>query len=181
MNVVKLVNNAKKGNKNALLNLVMSEKDAFYRLAYTYMKNEQDSLDALSDMIVILYEKIDQLQKPESFYSWSKTILVNQCKTLLKNKQKVVFVDDYIAVNELQNVDGLKDHCFHQSERKMDLNVMLASLNSEQREAIQLKYFHDLNYETIAQIMNVSIGTVKSRIHYGMKKLQERYGGGQDE
>ncbi|KJB86834.1 hypothetical protein AZ66_16485 [Paenibacillus sp. E194] len=50
------------------------------------MGNEHDAMDAMEDMIVALYEKIGQLQMNEAFYSWSKTILVNRCKTLHKLK-----------------------------------------------------------------------------------------------
>lgn len=180
MDVVKLVNKAKKGNKKALVKLIMAERDAYYRLAFTYMKNEQDALDAISEMTVIMYEKIHQLQNPEAFYRWSKTILVNECKALLKNKQKVIYVEEYLAVNGEKLSNEERDY-FANRDRYMDIDVMLAILNAEQKEAIQLKYFHDLDYKTIAQIMNISVGTVKSRIHYGMKQLQERFGSEKDE
>jgi RNA polymerase sigma factor (sigma-70 family) len=54
---------------------------------------------------------------------------------------------------------------------------MLIHLNPHQKEAIQLKYFHDLDYQTIATITSVSIGTVKSRIFQGLKKLRNHYRG----
>ncbi|MEM5598869.1 sigma factor [Niallia circulans] len=63
-----------------MLQLVMQQKDDYYRLAYSYMGNSHDAMDAMEEMIIILYEKIAQLEKIESFYSWSKTILVNICK-----------------------------------------------------------------------------------------------------
>ena len=72
--VSRLVRQAKKGNKDALLQLIMADQDAYYRLAYSYMGNEHDAMDAMEDMIVTLYEKIGQLLNGESFYSWSKTI-----------------------------------------------------------------------------------------------------------
>lgn len=86
MRVSRLVKQAKRGNKEALLQLILADQDAYYRLAYSYMGNEHDAMDAMEDMIVTLYEKLDQLQKNEAFYSWSKTILVNRCKTLLPKK-----------------------------------------------------------------------------------------------
>lgn len=53
---------AQKGDKEALLKLVLDYKDDYYRLAYTYVENKHDAMDALENMIVILYEKINQLQ-----------------------------------------------------------------------------------------------------------------------
>ena len=63
LNISRLVKQAQKGNKEALLQLIIAEQDAYYRLAYSYMRNEHDAMDALEDMIVTLYEKLDQLQK----------------------------------------------------------------------------------------------------------------------
>lgn len=58
-----LIKRAKKGDKEALLQLVMNQKNDYYKLAYIYMKNEEDALDVIQDMIVILYENIHKLKK----------------------------------------------------------------------------------------------------------------------
>ena len=100
MNVVRLVKKAKKGSKEALLQLIMAEKDDYYRLALTYMGNTHDAMDAMEEMIVKVYEKIDQLKKEEAFYSWSKTILVNSCKSMLRKQKKLVLLDDWHTPNE---------------------------------------------------------------------------------
>ena len=59
----------------------------------------------------------------------------------------------------------------------MDIKELLIHLNEHQKEAIQLKYFHDLDYQTIADMTTVPIGTVKSRIFQGLKKLRDHYRG----
>lgn len=170
-----LVRRAKKGDKEALLQLVMPEKDAYYRLAFAYMKNEHDAMDAMEEMILTLYEKIDQLQKNDAFYSWSKTILVNICKSTLNQQKKVILLE---STPEGQHCDQAP---FISNEQRLDIQQMLSHLNENQREAIQLKYYHDLDYKTIAVITNVAIGTVKSRIFEGLKKLRELFGGEQDD
>ncbi|MCR8656769.1 RNA polymerase sigma factor [Paenibacillus endoradicis] len=177
MNVVKLVKKAKKGDKEALLQLIMSEKDTYYRLAYSYTGNQEDALDALEDMIVILYEKIQQLHKVESFYSWSKTILVNCSKSLLLKRNKLLLIDDLNGIEHNELSSSNKEDAYRKSEQQIDLQSLLLHINDHQREAIQLKYFHDLDNQTIADITKVSLGTVKSRIFEGLKKLREKYGG----
>ncbi|MNJ76583.1 ECF RNA polymerase sigma factor SigK [compost metagenome] len=67
------------------------------------------------------------------------------------------------------------------SDQQMDIQELLLLVNESQREAIQLKYFHDLDYQSIADITNVSLGTVKSRIFQGLKMLREHYRGDVDE
>ncbi|NIK76655.1 RNA polymerase sigma-70 factor (ECF subfamily) [Paenibacillus castaneae] len=177
MNVVRLVRRAKKGSKEALLQLIMSEKDVYYKLAFTYMGNSHDALDAMEDMIVRLYEKIDQLKKEEAFYSWSKTILVNSCKSLLQKRNKLVLFDDWNTTNEKVLPHALTSDPYSSSDQQMDMQALLMHINNHQREAIQLKYLHDLDYQTIAGITNVSIVTVKSRIFQGLKRLRDHYRG----
>ncbi|MCT8136688.1 RNA polymerase sigma factor [Anaerobacillus sp. CMMVII] len=176
MDVGQIVKKAKKGNKEALLQLVMNQKDEYYRLAYTYMENQHDAMDAMEEMILRLYENIGQLKKEDAFYSWSKTILVNSCKSLLRKRKKLVLVEDF---NQYIEAD-IPDPYLH-SEQQIDIQQLLMKVNPHQAETIKLKYFHDLDYETIAQITNVSVGTVKSRIFEGLKKLRRFSGGGKDE
>lgn len=168
--VVRLVKKAKKGSKEALLQLIMNQRDDYYRLALTYMGNENDAMDAMEEMIVSLYMNIHQLQKEAAFYSWSKTILVNGCKQMLKKRQKIVLLDEWEP--EKSGHDP-----YLQSEQQMEIQEMLMFVNEYQKEAIQLKYFHDLDYETIAALTNVSVGTVKSRVFQGLKKIREAYRG----
>ncbi|MDW0116686.1 RNA polymerase sigma factor [Sporosarcina thermotolerans] len=170
MNVVRLVKKAKKGNKEALLELIMAQQDDYYRLALTYTGNPHDAMDAMEDMIVSLYEKMHQLKKEDAFYSWSKTILVNRCKLMLKKQGKVVLLEEWE-----QHESSHNPH--EQREQQLEIQDMLELVNDYQREAIQLKYLHDLDYETIAEITNVSVGTAKSRVFQGLKKIKEQYRG----
>lgn len=181
MDVINWVKKAQKGDKEALLQLIMAEKDAYYRLAYSYMRNEADAMDVLEDMIVKLYEKIRQLKKEESFYSWSKKILVNQCKMALKKNNKLIPLEDHLEENKGQkhNVAGMSE--YRQVEEQMHLQELMNHLNDYQREAIRLKYYHDLDYGTIAAMTRVSQGTVKSRIFQGLKKMRVLDGRNEDE
>ncbi|AZS17304.1 RNA polymerase sigma factor [Paenibacillus lutimineralis] len=190
MKTVRLVKKAKKGNKEALLQLIMAEEDTYYQLALTYMGNTHDAMDAMEDMILILYEKIEQLKSEEAFYSWSKTILVNSCKGLLRKRSKLVLVDEweseYINHHELgsppHGVNSTEtEDPYLNSERQMDIQTLLLQINEQQKEAIQLKYLHDLDYQTISDITQVPVGTVKSRISQGLKRLREYRGGEQNE
>ncbi|PWV99677.1 RNA polymerase sigma-70 factor (ECF subfamily) [Paenibacillus cellulosilyticus] len=174
MNISRLVKQAQRGNKEALLQLIIAEQDAYYRLAYSYMKNEHDAMDAMEDMIVKLYEKLDQLQKGEAFYSWSKTILVNRCKAMLRSKDRFHPLGDEEAPDYVELTD---DNPYRETESEMDMEVLLSHLNTRQREAIELRYIHDLPYQVIADMTDSPIGTIKSRISQGIQKLKAVIGG----
>jgi len=174
MNVSHLVKQAQKGNKDAVVQLIMADQDAYYRLAYTYMGNEHDAMDAMEDMIVTVYEKIDQLQKGEAFYSWSKTILVNRCKTLLRKNGRFLPLEEE---REPSLAAFTVDNPYRNTESEMDMQVLLSHLNAQQREAIELRYVHDLPYQTIADMTGAPLGTIKSRISQGILKLKAKIGG----
>ncbi len=160
-----LVKRAKKGDKEALLNLIMFQKDQYYKLAYVYLNNKEDSLDALEDMIVILYEKIKTLKKIEFFYSWSKSILVNICRKKLKERKKIIFTDEQLLENETISEESIED--------KLAIEFCINNLSLAQQETIKLKYYIDMDYSTIASMLNIPIGTVKSRLSISLKKLKE--------
>lgn len=165
-----LIKKAKQGDKDALLQLIMNQEQDYYKLAYTYTGNQEDALDALEDMIVIIYEKIHTLKKEKSFYSWSKTILVNRCKKLLKDKKKIVSIDH---IEETVSEGGLEGR-----EEAILLEEHLTKLNEKQQEVIKLYYYLDYDYQTISKLLHIPLGTVKSRMSIGIKKLKQSLGGG---
>lgn len=159
-----------RGDKDALVKLIMNKKDDYYRLAYVYMKNKEDSLDMLQDMIVILYKNIGSLKKKDSFYSWSKQILVNLCKTELGKRNKNIVMEELPEVRH-------EDNKYKNVEDKMYLKSLIDNLNEDQKEAIKLRYYLDYSYDDIALITNVPLGTVKSRIGKGIGRLRKILGG----
>jgi RNA polymerase sigma-70 factor (ECF subfamily) len=164
-----LVKEAKKGNKEALLNLIIAQKSDYYKLAFAYMKNEDCSVDALQDMIVVLYDNIKKLTKNEAFYSWSKTILVNICKAKLKKNKRLMSLEEIkedIAVETINN-----------PEDKIFLDGYISRLSIKHQEVIKLRYYLDYDYESISQILKIPLGTVKSRLNAGISKLREAIGG----
>lgn len=169
MEAAALVRQARKGDKEALIQLVMDQKNEYYRLAYTYTGNREDSLDALQDMIVILFDNIRKLKDDSAFYSWSKTILVNRCRTMLRKSGRIVSLDDRKEEPYQEN--------YAVRETRQDIQVCLNRLNNSQQEAIKLKYIMDMDYETIARLTGTPVGTVKSRVFNGLVRLKELLGG----
>lgn len=188
MGEASLVEQAKSGNKDALLELIMNQKDEYYRLAYVYLGNPDDVLDILQDTIVTLYQNIRKLRKNEVFHSWAKTILVNLCKRQLKRKKKVIFFEAFTNINLYSNLNLSNHHASGSNlnsssqvdfkieptletpeiDLRLDIKKELEKLNPYQKEVILLKYFLDLDNETIALITKSPVGTVKSRIYYAL-------------
>ena len=140
MNLEGYVKMAQKGDKEALLKLIMDKKSELFRLAYVYTENQEDAMDAMEDMIVIVYQQIGKLKKPEAFYSWCKTILVNCCKTIIRKRSKIVSLEEAEYI--------LADTSLDNKEPVMDVLNHLNKLRQEQQEAIKLKYFIGMDYES---------------------------------
>lgn len=160
-----LIQKAKKGDKEALLSLIMNQKDQYYKLSYVFLNNKEDSLDALSDMIVILYEKIHTLKKIESFYSWSKSILANICRKKLKDKKRIIYTNEQEIEKEAYYEETIED--------KLIIESCISGLSIAQQDTIKLKYFMDMDYIAISGMLNIPLGTVKSRLSISLKKLKE--------
>jgi RNA polymerase sigma-70 factor (ECF subfamily) len=163
------VKRAKKGDKEALVELIMAQKSDYYKLAYVYLKNKEDALDAMEDMIIGVYENIDTLKNEAVFYSWSKTILVNCCKKVLRERSRVVSID---TVKEQSYEDNLEER-----NNKIVLDEYLSELQESHQEIIRLRYLLDLDYQSIANLLKIPLGTVKSRLYYGVGVLQKKFGG----
>lgn len=169
MDEAALVRQARTGDKEALIQLVMGRKNEYYRLAYAYTGNREDSLDALQDMIVILFDSIRKLKDAGAFYSWSKTILVNRCRAMLRKNGRIIAWDN-------RNEEAYHEN-YPESESRQDIAACLNRLNSRQQEAIKLKYFLDMEYEAIARVTGSPVGTVKSRVFNGLARLKKLLGG----
>ena len=169
METIKLIKKAKKGDKEALLSLIMLQKSDYYKLAFVYMKNEEDTLDVLQDMILILYDNIKKLKKDEAFYSWSKTILVNSCKAKLRKDSNILLQDQVEDHRLLEYFDDPED--------RIVLDKYISRLSLKHQEVIKLRYYLDYDYESISQVLKIPLGTVKSRLNAGISKLKEALGG----
>ena len=87
----------------------------------------------------------------------------------LKEKAKLV---------SLENIKEQSiDHVYESSEDSLVLEKYLSKLNENHREVIKLRYYLDLDYRSISEILNIPLGTVKSRLNIGMKNLKEALGG----
>lgn len=170
---VQMIERAKMGDKGVLIELIMRQKQDYYRLAYIYMKNQDEALDAMEDMILKVYENIKRLKDNTAFYSWSKTILVNCCKNNLRRKNRVILISNI--------PEGSHEDVFLEKDEQLDIDIHLVKLNQKCQEVIKLRYYLDMDYESIAAVLKIPLGTVKSRIHAGLKKLKKSLGVIKDE
>ena len=85
------ITKAQKGDEEAFRQIINYVKNDLYKLAYSYLKNEEDAKDVLQDTAIDIYNSINHLKNEESFKKWAEKIVVNKCKNFLIGKRKKKF------------------------------------------------------------------------------------------
>lgn len=165
-NLTELVEKAKAGDKNAFMALIDTMKLQLYKTALIKLGNEHDALDAVQEALYKAFSGIKNLRQPCFFKTWLIRILINECYNIQQHNRKVVPLD-----NSLYNSE-------HQQENKsvesIDIQNLTGKLDEIYKEVIDLRYNHDLKFDDIAVILDIPVGTVKSRLNRAHKLLREQ-------
>ncbi|HBA04044.1 MAG TPA: RNA polymerase subunit sigma-70 [Clostridium sp.] len=148
-------------NDRKLLSLIEVDKDRLYRIAYVYVKNEEDAKEIVQETIYKGFLNIKKLKEVEKFNSWITRILVNTAMTHLKKKNRFVY----------EGEDVLKK-CSITDEDYIDLYEAVDKLQGLEKTVIILKYFEDYRIIDIAIILDISESRVKNYLHKGLKDLR---------
>ncbi|MBU8877388.1 RNA polymerase sigma factor [Bacillus sp. FJAT-29790] len=143
---------------------VRENKENFYRLAYSYVKNSEDALDIVQDSIHKAIISIDSLQDLKMIKSWFYRIVVNTSLDFLRKQKRVSIVDS--ETMELIS-SGKEDHY-----ENLDLERALEQLPPEYRSIIVLRYFEDMKIEEVADVLGGNVSTIKTRLYKALKLLR---------
>lgn len=99
-----LVLRAKKGDETAFYSLMMNHKEQLFKIAYSYLKNEQDALEAIQEVTFRAFKHIRKLKEPDFFSTWLIRILINHCNDELHKKKRLEMKADFRVY--LEDVEG---------------------------------------------------------------------------
>ncbi|MGG3926254.1 sigma-70 family RNA polymerase sigma factor [Metabacillus fastidiosus] len=148
--------------KELFSEFVIEHKANVYRLAYSYVKNEQDALDIVQDSIVKGLKSLRSLKDEKLVKSWFYRIVVNTSLDFLRKHKRVKVVDD-IEIHA--PVEETKYH-------DIDLERALELLPIQYYEIINLRFFEDLKIEEISFVLKLPLNTVKTRLYRALKILR---------
>ena len=182
MDSTELVLKAQNGDNQAITVLYNETYKQAYSVAVQITKNEDEAFDILQDSYVKAFNNLDSLTDKSKFKSWLFQIVSNKCKDYLKSKrhdliyfsemtyetdsgeQEIEFEDESTAFSPQENVDY--------SETKRLIAEMINNLPEDQKLVLLMYYVQELSIKEIAQSLDISENTVKSRMNYGKKKLK---------
>lgn len=139
---------------------VDQHRDQLYMIAYAILKNEMDAEDAACNAILRGYEHLDQLKNPHKIKPWLLTITKNEA---LKIRQKRL---------ELPGDEKVESLLTPVHDNHNELWDILETLKEEYRLVIVLFYYHDLSLRDISSVLDIPVGTVKSRLNRGRELLK---------
>lgn len=155
----------KKHEVHALfITCITDHKDDFYRLAYSYVKNQEDALDIVQESIKKAFTSLNKIKDPNLMKSWFYKILVRTAIDLLRKQKRLTVADD----ETIEFLSQGKEDIY----RDMDLHRVLDELPIPYKTVITLRFFEDLKLEEISEILEENINTVKTRLYKGLKLLR---------
>lgn len=176
-----LVRRAQRGVPAALTELVSRYQDRIYNTCYRMCHNDADALDLTQGTFLKAIEALPRFQHRSSFYTWLFRIAVNLTLTHRRTKarQRTHSLDEPVGndcdgpIPAVPGRDAEVSRATEQRELQDRIEWALDHLDDEFRAAVVLKDIEGLDYAGIAEVLNVPIGTVKSRIHRGRTMLRD--------
>lgn len=156
-------NNQNVERDNEFQNLIKQEKDKLYRMAFLYVKNQNDALEIVQETIVKAYKNLNSLREWNFFSSWITKILINTSIDYI-NKNRRIQITDLLEITQGEENTTL--------EERIDIVDALNRLKEPYKTVIILRYYKDFTVKQIAETLNCPEGTVKVRIHRGLGKLK---------
>lgn len=151
--------------------LVNTYKQRLYWHIRRIVLNHDDADDVLQNTFIKVYRNINGFKGDSKLYSWMYRIATNEALSFLKTKSK----KQGIGNEELQNqlLDNLQaDVYFEGDEIQLKLQKAIATLPEKQKLIFNMKYFQELKYEEISEILETSVGGLKASYHLATKKIE---------
>lgn len=175
-----LIHRAQQGDLSAYETLIQSYETLIYNLCLRMLKDQQEAYDAAQEVCLKIWRQLGTYKGKSKLTTWIYRLTTNQCLDILrknKKKQEVsLYIDEEDTEEKLaptQSVwEDVSEHMMH-SERQRVLWEAIDSLKEEYRIALLLRDIEGRSYEEIASILELSLGTVKSRISRARLKLKK--------
>ena len=165
LNEIRLIKESMKGNKESFGILIKNNKEYLYKMAFLYVKDEQDALEVIHETVYRAFLNIEKLKKAKFFSTWITRILINVSIDFLRKKGKNEILDESTEI--------IKEKCEISTEEKLDLYNAIDLLNDNYKTVIIMMYFNDMKIKDISKVMEIPENTVKTYLRRAKQALGE--------
>lgn len=161
------------GDQKAFDELMRAHESRVFAISMRMMRNREAALDATQETFLTLYRKADRFHRKSAFSTWLYRVTINTCYDQLRRQKRrqADALPEGVDPADLHSDDEIAS-----AELRPDLTKALAELSEDFRAAVVLVDFEGHSLETVAAILEVPIGTVKSRVFRGRSILAEKLG-----
>jgi len=163
-----LLHRSLSGDLDAWGEIVTRYKEAVFGVALGITRNPADAQDAASDAFIRAYENLNRYDMSRKFSTWIFTIVANLCKNKLRRAKFTA------PLKQVGRLIGGRDPAkiAYQESRDALVQEAVERLGDKYRPAIILRFYADLDYKEIAEILRLPEGTVKTRLHRAKAQLR---------
>ena len=151
--------------EETLVAYIKENQAAFYRLAFSVVKNSEDAMDAVQDAVLKAYEKRGTLRDYDTIKTWFYRILVNTSIDTLRRKKRVIYTDEPPEPAETVSQES-------RVLDAVDLYTALEKLPQELRTVVILRFFEDMKISDIAVVTGTTLSTAKNRLYRALHLLR---------
>lgn len=179
--VKKRIKQVLKGDQNAFEEIVEIYKDKVFQLCYRMLGNRHEAEDAAQETFIRSYLNLESFNLKLKFSTWLYRIATNLCIDRLRKKKPDYYLDAEIAGTEGLNMYSqlpadtiMPEKELESMEVKEQIEHEISKLPEKYRAVIILKYIEELSLNEISEILEMPLGTVKTRIHRGREALRNQ-------
>lgn len=170
---LELVEEFRRGDVRSFNELVRRYQEKVYWIARRVIGTHEDADDIVQDVFVRVYDALKEFRAESGLYTWLYRITVNISLNALRKKRLKDFVRYEEMEEELESSDEGSDARVVQKEYQSILEQAIDRLPAKQKMVFMMRYYEEMPYEEIAQVLNKSVGGLKANYFHALKKIQE--------
>lgn len=156
----------KRDRYEILVQFILENQENFYRIAFSYLRNKDDALDAVQNAVCKALENYQMLRVDTALKMWVYRILVNESMKMIREKKKFILFEN---AEDKALEQSYEDKSILFSD---DFTQLIRSLDDDTQKILILRYFEEMPLKEIAAIMDMNLNTVKAKIYRGLAKLK---------
>ena len=167
---------ARRGDKVAFGKIIEAYQGPVYNLAYRMLNNSGEAEEAAQEAFIRAYTRLDSYNPNRKFSTWLLSITSNYCIDLIRKRRAILLsIDEPLPPHPslMSEKSAAPEPQLVQSEQEDMVQALLAELAPEYREAVVLRYWHELSYDEIAEMMDTTVSAIKSRLFRARRQLAE--------